>query len=138
MNVPIPEHGKGENIETSDTQMESGLSSIILGNALVAVVCFFLIFPNFSLTPSEILILLYMGIFQIGISYAIFNEGIKYVSATESMIIATMEAIFNPIWVFLGIGEMPSGYAIIGGFIIMAAILWRSLGRKDVKTVIIE
>ena len=70
-----------------------------------------------------------MGIFQIGISYVIFNAGIKYVSATESMIIATMEAIFNPIWVFLGIGETPSIYAIAGGLIIMSAILWRNLSK---------
>jgi drug/metabolite transporter (DMT)-like permease len=72
-----------------------------------------------------------MGIFQIGISYMIFNEGIKYVSATESMIIATMEAIFNPIWVFLGIGEVPSPYAIAGAVIILGAILWRNLGKKE-------
>jgi DME family drug/metabolite transporter len=117
---------------------ESGLSSIILGNALVAVICFFLIFPNFSLSRNEVLILLYMGIFQIGISYMIFNEGIKYVSATESMIIATMEAIFNPIWVFLGIGETPSIYAIAGGMIIMSAILWRSLSKKDEKLIIVD
>ena len=111
--------------------MESGLSSIIIGNALVAIICFFLIFPNFALSKTEFFILLYMGTIQIGISYIIFNEGIKYVSATESMIIATMEAIFNPIWVFLGIGETPSIYAIIGGIIIMSAILWRSLSKKE-------
>lgn len=122
---------------TSQNQ-ESGLSSIILGNALVAVICFFIIFPDFSLTLSESLILLYMGIFQIGISYAIFNEGIKYVSATESMIIATMEAIFNPIWVFIGIGETPSVYAIFGALIIMIAILWRSFSRNDEKIGLID
>jgi drug/metabolite transporter (DMT)-like permease len=110
---------------------ESTLYSVILGNALVSVIAFFIIFPRFELAPSEILILLYMGIFQIGVSYVIFNEGIKYVSATESMIIATMEAIFNPIWVFLGIGEVPSIYAIGGGFIIMGAILWRNLSKRE-------
>jgi drug/metabolite transporter (DMT)-like permease len=114
---------------------ENTLYSVILGNVIIAFISFFIIFPRFSLTSKETIILLYMGIFQIGISYIIFNEGIKYVSATESMIIATLEAIFNPIWVFLGIGEKPSVYAIIGGIIIMTAILWRNLsktgGAKD-------
>jgi len=64
-----------------------------------------------------------MGIVQIGISYFIFNIGIKYVSATESMIIGMLEAIFNPVWVFLGVGEIPATTAIIGGIIIFAAIL---------------
>ena len=119
-------------------ETEGGLNSIIFGNALVAIICFFFIFPDFSLSLSEFLILLYMGMIQIGISYVIFNEGIKYVSATESMIIATMEAIFNPIWVFLGIGETPSVYAIIGGVIIMTAILWRSMSRKDEKMMMVD
>jgi drug/metabolite transporter, DME family len=108
---------------------EGSLNAVIIGNALVAVICVFLV-PSFSLSSTEVLILLYMGIIQIGISYMIFNEGIKYVSATESMIIATMEAIFNPIWVFLGIGEVPSIYAIAGGLLIMCAILWRNLGKN--------
>jgi drug/metabolite transporter (DMT)-like permease len=112
-----------------ENKTENTLGSTIMGNALVAVIAFFFIFPNFALSGSETLILLYMGIFQIGISYVIFNVGIKYVSATESMIIATMEAIFNPIWVFFGIGETPSVYAIAGGLIIFSAILWRNLSR---------
>jgi drug/metabolite transporter (DMT)-like permease len=115
------------------------LHSVIIGNALVSVTAIFLIFPNFSLSTIEALSLFYMGVFQIGISYMIFNEGIKYVSATESMIIAMIEAIFNPIWVFIGIGEVPSIYSIIGGLIIMSAIMWRNFSRKDgEKVVVIE
>ncbi len=120
-----------------EQKTENTLSSIIMGNILIVVVAFFFIFPNFALSSSETLILLYMGIFQIGISYVIFNVGIKYVSATESMIIATMEAIFNPIWVFLGIGETPSVYAIAGGLIILSAILWRSLSKGTKEKMII-
>ena len=47
----------------------------------------------------------------------------KYVSATESLIIGILEAVFNPVWVFLGVGEVPSINAIIGGVIIFAAII---------------
>ncbi len=116
---------------------ENTISSAITGNALVAVIAFIIIFPNLSLTLNETLCLLYMGSIQIGISYMIFNEGIKYVSATESMIIATLEAIFNPIWVFIGIGETPSIYSIFGGVIIFGAIMWRNFSAKD-KQIIVE
>lgn len=122
-----------------EQKSENTLNSIILGNTIIVVIAFFMIYPNFALSGTEVLILLYMGIIQIGISYMIFNEGIKYVSATESMIIATMEAIFNPIWVFLGIGETPSIYAIAGAAIILTAILWRNLGKKsEEKAMIVE
>jgi drug/metabolite transporter, DME family len=118
-------------------QSGNTLHSVIIGNLLVSVIAFLLIFPDFSLSTIEALSLFYMGVFQIGISYMIFNEGIKYVSATESMIIAMMEAIFNPIWVFIGIGEVPSIYSIIGGAIIMCAILWRNFSKKDGEKLVI-
>jgi drug/metabolite transporter (DMT)-like permease len=109
---------------------ENTISSVIMGNAIVALIALFIIFPNLKVTLYELLILLYMGSIQIGISYMIFNEGIKYVSATESMIIATLEAIFNPIWVFIGLGEIPSIYSIFGGIIIFGAIIWRNLSKN--------
>jgi hypothetical protein len=37
------------------------------------------------------------------------------------------EPVLNPIWVFIGYGEVPSFYAIIGGIIIMTAITARTL-----------
>lgn len=116
---------------------ENTLNTIIMGNLLVGVIAFFFVFPEFEVDITQSLILLYMGAIQIGVSYIIFNEGIKYVSATESMIIATLEAIFNPIWVFIGIGEAPSVYSIIGGLIIFGAIIWRNFSAKE-KQIIVE
>jgi drug/metabolite transporter, DME family len=116
---------------------ENTLNNVITGNALVALITFFLVFPDFALDTKQALILLYMGAIQIGVSYIIFNEGIKYVSATESMIIATLEAMFNPIWVFIGIGETPSVYSIMGGAIIFGAIIWRNFSKRE-KTLILE
>lgn len=116
---------------------EDTISNVVLGNLLVGLICVPIIFPNFSLDISQAAILIYLGAVQIGISYMIFNEGIKYVSATESMIIATLEAIFNPIWVFFGVGETPSVYSIIGGCVILGAILWRNLLSKPKEKMII-
>ncbi|MBZ0203135.1 MAG: DMT family transporter [Ignavibacteria bacterium] len=116
---------------------DSTINNVITGNALVAIIAGCIIFPNFHLDLSQGLILLYMGAIQIGVSYIIFNEGIKYVSATESMIIATLEAMFNPIWVFIGIGEAPSIYSILGGAIIFGAIIWRNFSKRE-KALIIE
>ena len=84
---------------------ENTLSQIAMGNILVAVICLPMVYNNLIIDSHQLLILGYLGIFQIGISYVIFNEGIKYVSAVESMIIAMLEAIFNPFWVYIGIGR---------------------------------
>jgi drug/metabolite transporter (DMT)-like permease len=110
---------------------ENTISSIIAGNFLVFLICFPIVMNELSLTTTDLIILIYMGAIQIGLSYTIFNAGLKYVSATESMIIATLEAVFNPIWVFFGVGEVPGIYAIIGSVIIVLAILWNSLSIKN-------
>jgi drug/metabolite transporter, DME family len=106
------------------------LNNIVIGNLIVAIFCIPFVYNKLSINFTEASILIYMGVIQIGISYIIFNEAIKYVSATESMIIATLEAIFNPIWVFIGIGEKPSVFAIAGGIIILFAILFHNFVLK--------
>lgn len=107
-------------------QTPNTINNIIVGNIIVALFCIPFVYDKLTLTATETMILVYMGVIQIGISYIIFNEGIKYVSATESMIIAMLEAIFNPIWVFLGIGEKPSAFAVTGALIILSAILFHN------------
>lgn len=110
---------------------ENTISSVIAGNFLVFLICFPIVINELALTSTDLMILIYMGAIQIGLSYTIFNAGLKYVSATESMIIATLEAVFNPIWVFFGVGEVPGVYAIIGSLIIVTAILWNSYSIKN-------
>lgn len=107
-------------------QNQNTINNVIMGNILVAFFCFPFIYNKLAISTADTWILLYMGVIQIGVSYIIFNEGIKYVSATESMIIAMLEAIFNPIWVFLGVGEKPSAFAVAGGVIILSAILFHN------------
>lgn len=119
-------------------QNQNTINNIIMGNILVAFFCFPFIYNKLSISTTDTLILLYMGIIQIGISYIIFNEGIKYVSATESMIIAMLEAIFNPIWVFLGVGEKPSVFAVAGGVIILTAILFHNFVLNKTKKILTE
>lgn len=117
---------------------ESTIVYIVAGNFLVCLFCLPVVFDKLIIDPTQLLILLFMGVFQIGISYIIFNEGIKYISATESMIIAMLEAVLNPVWVFLGVGEIPSVFAITGSIIILLAIVWRNFYVKPEKIHIVE
>jgi drug/metabolite transporter (DMT)-like permease len=81
--------------------------------------------PTFSV--SSILIILYMGIFQIGLALVFFAYGIKRISALQAMLIASAEPIFNPLWVLIFIGEKPSVSAILGGGIIIVAVVTYSI-----------
>lgn len=86
----------------------------------------FLIF-EYSQPPSsfnEIIVLVISGIIISGISYAFYGKGLREVSVEKAMIICLAEPILNPIWVYLGKGEIPSATTVIGTtFILLSAIV---------------
>ena len=106
------------------------IGAIILGNLLVAVLCAPLALRGFHPTPTQAGILLYLGVFQIGFAYLLFNAGMKHLSATAAVVTGTLEAVLNPVWVFLGIGERPSAWALLGGLMILGTIAWYSVGSR--------
>jgi len=109
---------------------EDPIGAILLGNLLVALLCAPLALPGFRPTPAQAGILLYLGIFQIGVAYLLFNAGMRHLTATAAVVTGTLEAILNPIWVFLGMGERPTAWALLGGALILATIAWYTLGPQ--------
>jgi len=75
------------------------------------------------LTPISFASLLALGIFQVGLAYVFFSKGIKLTSPVNSSLLSLVEALLNPVWVFLFVKEVPSMYAFIGGGIILFAIV---------------
>ena len=76
---------------------------------------------------SDLWMVSFLGVFQIAIAYAFFASGLKRIIAVEASIISMVEPVLNPVWVLIGYGEVPSATAIIGGLIILSAIVVRSL-----------
>lgn len=104
-----------------------GEASIFYGNLIVALVCIPFLFEMDSLTFADLWKLTFLGVFQIAFAYALFSYGIKRILAVEASIISMLEPVLNPVWVFIGYGEVPSVYAIVGGVIIISAISVRTL-----------
>jgi len=102
-------------------------SSIFYGNILVAIISIPFLFSLEVLTTNDFMMLAFLGVFQIAIAYAFFSSGLKRIYAVEASIIALIEPVLNPVWVFIGYGEVPTLTAIIGGLIILGAIVIRSL-----------
>ncbi len=115
---------------------EYQFSSIFYGNVIVALICLPSIFSIHSFDMKNLLMLTYLGIIQIGIAYAIFSYGLKKVLAIEASLISMIEPVLNPVWVFLGYGEIPSINAIFGGVIIIAAISVRTYISESKKKLI--
>lgn len=104
-----------------------GESSIFYGNVIVALFCIPFITDMNSISLQDFAMVSFLGVFQIAFAYALFSYGLKRIIAVEASIISMFEPVLNPIWVFIGYGEVPSFYAIIGGIIIITAITVRTL-----------
>ncbi len=100
------------------------MDASLLGNLFSIFLVPFLFFDQNFLTfsPTNWSVILLMGTFQLGIPYILFSLGIKKTKAVKSSIIATIEPILNPIWVFLVIGELPGILSLIGGLIVLLTI----------------
>jgi drug/metabolite transporter (DMT)-like permease len=85
---------------------------------------------GFHPTLPQASALLYLGVFQIGVAYLLFNAGMRHLSATAAVVTGTLEAVLNPVWVFLGIGERPSPWALLGGVMILLTIAWYTAGSR--------
>jgi len=64
---------------------------------------------------------------QIGFAAFLFSYAIKRITAIQSSLISIIEPALNPVWVYLAIGEKPTGLAIVGGIIILAAVVVSSI-----------
>ena len=105
--------------------------SVIVGHAMIVVTMVVLVFagitnpmPNYA---SDFTMLLFLGVVQIGIAYTFFTFGIGHVRAIDATLISMIEPVLNPIWVFFGVGERPTNWAILGGAIILAVVAVRAL-----------
>ena len=101
--------------------------SILLANLFTAVIGIPFILKE-SWTPTNWLILLYLGTIQMGLSFLLFTNAIKYVPALEANLISTLEPVLNPVWVFLFLGEEPGRFALIGGLIVLAGVALNTIG----------
>ncbi|MEJ2614612.1 MAG: EamA family transporter [Ignavibacteriaceae bacterium] len=105
---------------------EYQFSAIFYGNILVFLFCIPYMFGMKNLSLNNFLMVSSLGIFQIGVAYIIFSYGLKRILAIEASLLSMIEPVLNPVWVFLGYGEIPSFMALIGGLIIITAIMTRT------------
>jgi DME family drug/metabolite transporter len=71
-----------------------------------------------------LLVVLYLGVVQIGLAYTLFTVAMaRGVRSLDAGIVGYIEPVLNPIWVFLVLGERPSGWALLGGVIIIVAVV---------------
>lgn len=120
-----------------NTDNPLGLSSI--SNLVIGAIALLIARPSVS-TFSEIpltewLVLLYLGVFQIGAAYALYYSGLRFVSGTTASMIAPLEMILGPVWTAIFLGEIPDIVGLIGFIVVIIGVLGEALvaGRTSNK-----
>ncbi len=68
-----------------------------------------------------------MGMVQIGAGLLIYTAGSRHLPAAELALLALTEGVLGPIWVWLGVGETPSLATLLGGAIVLGAVVGNAL-----------
>jgi drug/metabolite transporter (DMT)-like permease len=115
---------------------ESPFETVILGNLFTGLIGLPFMFGSMP-DPRSWIGLIFLGMIQLGISYVLYSEAIRHVTALEATLIPGLEPILNPVWVFLILGETPGQWAFIGGFIVLISVTLRSviaIRRRDLPS----
>jgi len=107
----------------------AGLSSLY--NLMAAALLLPLAWGRLAVSAEALVVVAAMGVFQLGLPYVLFIQGLRSVPATDGALITLVEPILNPLWVWLAVGEAPTWNSLVGGGLILVALAVRFLGARS-------
>lgn len=94
------------------------------------VVATLVLLPTLFLTPSTamwaphaLLILLFLGIFCTALAHTLFIASLRHITAQSASLLASLEPVWGIIFGILLLQELPTPIALLGGVLILGAIL---------------
>lgn len=113
----------------SKARLVNRASSAIYGNLLLVLIAApagLRALPQMN--RHDALSVIYLGVIQIGLAYTLFTVAMaRGVRSLDAGIVGYVEPVLNPVWVFLVLGERPSQWALVGGAIIVIAVVCHTL-----------
>ena len=105
---------KFPSVDMIPAQFVAGVSSCLIGLSLS---------PTIMISPHDIFLGFLAGFFQLGFGFIFITIGARTTPSAMVGIIMLSESVLGPIWAFLFVNEIPSLYGLIGGAIILFAVL---------------
>jgi drug/metabolite transporter (DMT)-like permease len=85
-----------------------------------------------SITRHDLVYLVLLGSVQMGLALALFTIGARLIPAAEVALITLLEVVLGPFWVWLAFGETPDRATLVGGAIVLAAVIIQVTGEVPV------
>lgn len=106
---------------TDGTRPASAAAAVVLGNLVACLAAAPLALPIRGAAGSDLAVIGFLGVFQIGLAYLFLVRGVARVGALESSLLLLLEPVLSPLWAWLLHGERPTAWALLGGVVILAA-----------------
>ena len=115
---------KYPSVDMIPLQLIAGIGAVIIG---------YLFSSKISVSSHDILLGFVAGFFQVGLGFIFITIGAKTTPSALVGIIMLTEAVLGPLWAWLFINETPPLVVLIGGTIVLSAVLLQFFNRKIVK-----
>ena len=115
-------------VDMVPAQLVAGISSCLIG---------FFLSTKIMISPNDIFLGFLAGFFQVGFGFIFITIGARTTPSAMVGIIMLSESVLGPIWAFMFVSERPSTFGLIGGAIILSAVLLQfyTLLNKNKKNV---
>ena len=105
---------KFPNVDMVPAQFVAGICSCLIG---------FYISEKLMISPHDIFLGFVAGFFQVGFGFIFITIGARTTPSAMVGIIMLSESVLGPLWAFLFASERPSLFVLVGGGIILFAVL---------------
>ena len=95
-------------------------AAVVAGNLLAAAICLPWILPLEGRPAVDGPVVVYLGVFQIGLAYVALTRGMRHVPALETSLLLLLEPVLASVWAWLLHGERPGPWSLAGCAIILA------------------
>lgn len=83
-----------------------------------------------AVTPHDVFIFAMFGFCQVALGLSLYMLGSRLLPSGQAALIATLETPLMPFWIWLAFQEMPSSRALIGGALVMGAVIADIVGDQ--------
>jgi drug/metabolite transporter (DMT)-like permease len=102
-------------------------ASVTAGNFIAFGACLPMAISAPQIGIQDAAILLYLGVFQIGLAYALLVRSVRRLPAIQVATLLLAEPVFNPVWAWILQGERPGLRVLAGGAAILTGAFLGSI-----------
>jgi len=102
------------------------LPSIVIAGASAAIVAF-VVGGSMAVSWHDFALCAAMGMGAMSIGFIFFTAGSRHVPAAQVALLSLSEVVLGPIWVALMVDEWPSVLTLIGGVLVLSAIVGQAV-----------